>query len=585
MERRYLLAIFLCFLVLYAYNTFLAPPPPKPASTTAPPSEGGAATTPTPTGQTPSQSTTAASPTPVSVPEPAPATVTGDTTERQLVIETRTVEVVVTNRGARVLHWRLKDYRDDQGKPVDLVPSSVPPDQLAPFALRLDDAALTSRVNEALFRATGDAKGRVDATSKPATVAFDYHDAVGLRVHKELRFEPANYVMTFSASVVNGSTTLNPTIVWGPGLGDIGALSAGGSFFTGNAIQPPEAIFRRGGREERVAQGSLASQPNPEAKFQFAGIDDHYFIAAAIDPGQARLEYRPVDLPVAGAQRPFVWYGIRVAGQPRNVRFYVGPKQFDTLRTVDPELVRAINFGYLAFLVIPLLGGLKWLHAFLGNYGTAVIALTILINLLMYPFRHWSIVSMRKMQAVQPLVKAIQDRYADLKMTDPAKQKMNTEIMNLYREKGVNPATGCIPTLLTFPVLFAFYSLLSQSIELRGADFGLWIHDLSQHDPYYVTPILMGVTMLWQQWMMPATADPSQRQMMMVMPFVMTGMFLRLPSGLAIYYLVSNLFQIGQQYITNWLIGPPPVQAPRPPAERRLKSAGTRRPAGAEKRS
>jgi YidC/Oxa1 family membrane protein insertase len=192
---------------------------------------------------------------------------------------------------------------------------------------------------------------------------------------------------------------------------------------------------------------------------------------------------------------------------------------------------------------------------------------------------------MRKMQEVQPLVKAIQDRYADLKMTDPAKQKMNTEVMNLYREKGVNPAAGCIPMLLTLPVLWAFYSLLSQSIELRGANFGLWIHDLSQHDPYYVTPILMGATMLWQQWMTPSTGDPTQRQMMLVMPFVFTGMFLRLPSGLAIYYLVSNVFQIGQQYFTNWLIGPPPVQAPRPPAERRLKSAGTGRTAGAEKRS
>ena len=581
MERRFLIAIFLCFIVLYTYNTFFAPPPPKPpASGTKPPATASPPST--QAEATPSTAEPVAPPAPAG---PAVATVVGETGERQLVVETQTVEVVFTNRGARVLHWRLKDYRDDNGNPVDLVPSSVPADQLSPFAVRLDDPMLTTRVNEAVFRVTGDAGGRVDARTKPATVAFEYQDASGLQARKEFRFDPANYVVTVSASVTNGEQALNPTIVWGPGLGDIGAVAAGGSIFTGNAIQPPEAIFQRGAKEERVARANLAAQPNPEAQFRFAGIDDHYFIATVVNPGQARLEYRAADLPAGGAQRPFVWFGIRVAGQQRNVRFYVGPKQFDMLQSVDAQLVRAINFGIFSWLVIPLLSALKWLHAYIGNYGASIIALTVLINVVMFPLRHKTVVSMRRMQEVQPLVKAIQDRYADLKMTDPAKQKMNTEVMNLYREKGVNPAAGCIPMLLTLPVLWAFYSLLSQSIELRGADFGGWIHDLSQHDPYYVTPILMGATMLWQQWMTPSTGDPTQKQMMMVMPFVFTGMFLRLPSGLAIYYLVSNVFQIGQQYFTNWLIGPPPVQAPRPPAERRLKSAGTGRTAGAEKRS
>jgi YidC/Oxa1 family membrane protein insertase len=193
---------------------------------------------------------------------------------------------------------------------------------------------------------------------------------------------------------------------------------------------------------------------------------------------------------------------------------------------------------------------------------------------------------MRKMQLIQPQVKAIQERYAHLKMTDPARQKMNTEVMNLYREKGVNPAAGCVPMLLTFPVLFAFYSLLSQAIELRGAEFGFWIHDLSQKDPYYVTPLLMGATMFWQQWLAPTSADPVQQRMMLIMPVVFTALFLGFPSGLAIYYLVSNLFQISQQYFTNRKLGPPPgVPPPRPPAERRVKKVGAGRTAGAEGRS
>jgi YidC/Oxa1 family membrane protein insertase len=192
----------------------------------------------------------------------------------------------------------------------------------------------------------------------------------------------------------------------------------------------------------------------------------------------------------------------------------------------------------------------------------------------MFPLRHKSFVSMRKMQEIQPQVKQIQDRYAKLKMSDPARQKMNTELMDLYRSKGVNPASGCLPMLLTFPVLLAFYGLLSESIELRGAPFILWIKDLSVMDPYYVTPILMGVSQLAQQRMAPAAADPAQQKMMMIMPVVFTFLFITYPSGLALYWLASNVLLIGQQMLTNHLIGPPNIRVPRPPAERRLKKVG-----------
>jgi YidC/Oxa1 family membrane protein insertase len=192
---------------------------------------------------------------------------------------------------------------------------------------------------------------------------------------------------------------------------------------------------------------------------------------------------------------------------------------------------------------------------------------------------------MRKMQVLQPKMKAIQDRYAGLKVTDPERQKMNSEIMGLYKQEGVNPASGCVPMLLTLPVLFAFYSLLSQAIELRGAHFGLWITDLSERDPYYVTPVLMALTMFWQQRVTPSTADPAQQRVMMVMPLMFGVMFLAAPSGLVLYWFVGNLFAIGQQYFTNWWIGPPTPALARPPAERRIKSAGTGRTAGAENKN
>jgi len=239
----------------------------------------------------------------------------------------------------------------------------------------------------------------------------------------------------------------------------------------------------------------------------------------------------------------------------------------------------------VGWLAVPLLGAMKWIHGYVGNYGWSIILLTVLINVLIFPLRHKSVVSMRRMQALQPQLKAIQDRYATLKVTDPARQKMNTEVMNLYREKGVNPASGCIPILMTLPVLLAFYALLGQAIELRGAEFGWWVKDLSRPDPYYVIPILVVVTMVWQQKLTPAAMDPTQQKMMMFMPIMFGFIFLTTAAGTVLYWFVSNLWAIGQQYFTNWLIGPPVVPTVRPAAEKRLKNAGAGRTAGAEKHS
>src|SRR4029078_12776549 len=176
-------------------------------------------------------------------------------------------------------------------------------------------------------------------------------------------------------------------------------------------------------------------------------------------------------------------------------------------------------------------------------------------------------------------------RSAHVNSTARARQKMSPELMNLYRQEGVNPASGCVPMLLTLPVLFAFYSLLSQAIELRGAPFGFWISDLSERDPYYITPVLMAMTMFWQQRVTPSTADPAQQRVMMMMPLMFGVMFLAASRGLGLYWLEGNLFAIGQQYFTNWWIGPPTTAPARPPAERRLKSAGAGRPAGAENKN
>jgi YidC/Oxa1 family membrane protein insertase len=581
MERRVLIAVFLSFLVLYGYQALFVPPPAPPTQTAAPPGANP---------QAPGTATAPVAPPAAAAPPvadaPAAAVVVGDASEREIVVDTSTVEATLTNRGARILHWRLKNHRDSNGEPVDLVPSALPPDQPTPFSLRVEDEAITRQLNSAVYRVTGDAASRLDARTSEGTLVFEFEDAAGLRARKEFRFDPANFLVTFSATVEKNGQALNPAVDWGPGLGDLGAQTGGGSFFTGNYVQPPQGIYHRDGDVERLALDAVAEQPAHEGVFRFAGVDDHYFLAAALNPGQARIEYRAA--PLAGAadvQRLLLAQTIRFPQAPQNVRFFYGPKQLDLLKSVDPELVYTINFGIFDFLAVPLLGALQWIYGFVGNYGWSIVLLTILINIAIAPLRHKSVVSMRKMQAVQPQMKAIQDRYAGLKATDPAKQKMNTEIMNLYREKGVNPASGCVPMLLQFPVLLAFYSMLSQSIELRGADFTLWITDLSQPDPYYVIPVLMAVTMFWQTKITPSTADPAQQRVMMLMPLMFTVFFLWAPSGLVIYWFVSNLWAIGQQYFTNWMIGPATVSTVRPAAERRLKNVGTGRTTDAEKKS
>jgi YidC/Oxa1 family membrane protein insertase len=595
MERRVLVAVFLSFLVLYGYQTFILPPSPPPEAqvqSAAPDATSGA-----PTGVTPEPAATPTAPAQAaavaeSVPfgEPAsaaPATVViGDEVEREIVVDTATVEATLSNRGGRILHWRLKTYQDSLGEPVDLVPSDLPPGSPTPFALRVDDDGITARLNSALYQVAGDSLGRVDAQAGEASVIFEFEDTSGLRARKEFRFDPENYLIAFSATVENDGVALNPTVLWGPGLEDSGAQSGGGSFFTGNYVQPPQGIYHLDGSVERLTGGDLEEQQVHQGPFRFVGIDDHYFISAALNPGQVRVEFQPT--PIEGpeeTQRVLVSQSFTFPESPTNVQFFYGPKQLDLLRSVDAELVRAINFGIFGWLAVPLLGALQWIYGFAGNYGWSIVLLTLLINVVISPLRHKSVVSMRKMQVVQPQMKAIQERYAGLKKTDPARQKMNTEIMALYKEKGVNPAGGCLPMLLQFPVLLAFYSMLGQSIELRGADFGFWIHDLSQPDPYYIIPVLMAGTMFWQTKITPSTADPAQQKIMMFMPLMFTFFFLQAPSGLVVYWFVSNLWAIGQQYFTLWMIGPVVVPAVRPPAERRLKNAGAGRTTKAEKQS
>jgi YidC/Oxa1 family membrane protein insertase len=585
MEKRVLAAVFLSFLVLYLYQALIPQPKPKAAAAR---SAASAAPATTAGNRTVAETSPAASPPadrPVTPPNAseaesavAPDAVMGEPAERTITVDTGTVSAVFTNKGAQILNWRLKQYIDELGRPVDLVPAGLSPGTPRPFALRAEDRAITARLNGGLYRATArgaplPASVRITA---PTDLVFEFQDSGGLRVRKTFRIEPQGFVLQYSSEVFNGSQPLNPVVQWGPGLGDSVHVAGQKSSF-GSYVQRPQPILMKDGKVERIP---VAEQhPSHQGTFPFAGIDDHYFIAMAVEPGLARVQYATALGPVPGQpelQRDLVSWEVLFAQSPRGAKFFYGPKDFDVLASVDRPLVKAIHFGIWDFLAVPLLRALKWIDAYVGNYGWSIIILTILINIVIFPLRHKSVVSMRRMQELQPQIKAIQDRYAKLKATDPERQKMNTELMALYREKGVNPASGCVPMLLTMPVLFAFYSLLSVAIEMRGAPFALWIKDLSAHDPYYITPLIMGATMFWQQRMTPV-ADPAQARVMMLTPIMFLFFFLWAPSGLVIYWTVSNLLGIAQQYATTRIIGAPVVKQVRPPAERRLKSAGAGR--------
>jgi YidC/Oxa1 family membrane protein insertase len=566
MERRVLFAVFLSFLVLMAYQTFVVKPRTKaPASRPAAGAPGASMAPDAAVEAAPRVEDTPAT--------PASAVMVGDTTERDVVVDTDTVTAVFGNRGGVLKSWRLKRYFDSKGAPIDMLPSAIRDASQKPFSLTLDDAALTQRANAALFKAS---TGELSLGNNAGSLSFEYRDATGLEIRKTFEVQSGGqaYVLTVTAAVTVNGQPLRASVNGGAGFGDFERGVKPSGFLATSTYQAPQAIFQEGAATpSRVHVATAGAQPVHEGVFQYAGVDDHYFLAALL-PGdkRARVEYRGLTVPSAAGPRDLVEYRVKVSGDGP-MKFYYGPKEFDVLQSVNPELVRSIHFGIFGFLATPLLKALKWVDSYVGNYGWSIILLTVVINLIMFPLRHKSAVSMRKMQQIQPQVKAIQDRYAKLKVTDPARQKMNTEMMNLYREKGVNPASGCVPMLLTFPVLFAFYALLSVAIELRGAPWMGWITDLSTYDPLFITPVLMGASQFWQTRMMPATGDPAQQKMMMFMPLIFLVFFLWAPSGLVIYWLVSNLWTIGQQYLTNRMLGGPPAAGSRP-SDRRPKKLG-----------
>jgi YidC/Oxa1 family membrane protein insertase len=489
----------------------------------------------------------------------------GAAAESEVTISTPLQEIRITNRGGRIAAWKLKKYLDDKGKPLDLVSDAGRKLDHLPLQFLLEDLEATRRLKQALYHVE---RADRDFEGKPVTeITLSYSDGAGLMATKMLRIDPASYLAELSVAAAVGGKAVTPTLVWGAGFGPHTGLDNGR--FSDN----PYAVMNLEGRVVPIPQAKV----KPEAPVMeggpitWAGLEDHYFAAIVLPqpqsaPGQVRVEL--LRLVEEGREQLFLSFALGVPGAS-HYHLFVGPKDYDLLKSLNLGLEKLLDFGWFGVIALPLFYALKFIEHYVGNFGWAIVLLTILIRLVFFPLMHRSQVQMRKVQEkmkrVQPKVKALRERYHRLERKEAEKgnvrgrhqvrQRMNEEMMELYKEEGINPLgslSGCLPLLLQLPILYAFYAILTISIELRRSRFLLWITDLSQKDPYYVTPIIMGATMLVQQLMTSSSIpDPAQRRMMLIMPIMFTYFFINLPSGLVLYWLTSNLLGIAQQYFIN----------------------------------
>jgi YidC/Oxa1 family membrane protein insertase len=541
-ERRALLAAVLSLLVIVAW-AYLYKPKPQPAPPMPTPQ---VSTSPPPVVSAAAPST------------PATSLVKAATQEKTFVVENGLYRVEFSNRGAVVRSWQLKKYRDDAKPPrtLDLVHRDAAQQTGGwPFSLLLDDPQLEKAANSALFVATPESA----SLAAPAQIEFEWSDG-HLAVWKRLKFDRDSYIVGLESSVTLDGTPLAHGVAWRGGFGDA------------TVYQPAERMqvfTSTGGKLLSLPHKKLALPREPAQRRQagtadYTGIEDPYFAAAFLPrtgtPGglavwQWKLERevvqegKPAKEPVAEMAA-----GLPAAG-PTSLRVYVGPKDLDELKRVTPPLSDLIQFGYLEFIAAPLFYLLEWIHRYVPNYGWAIILMTVLINMVLFPLKMKSWRSMQKMQKVAPEVKAIQERYKKYSMRDPRKAEMNKEVMAVYQREGINPMGGCLPMVLQMPIWFGLYRMLGVTIELRHAPWLGWIRDLSARDQYYILPVLMAVTMYAMQKMTPTTAvtDPAQQRMMTMMPLMMGGMFVVFPvsSGLVLYILSSNLVGMAQQWYLN----------------------------------
>jgi len=531
-NRRAILAVALSIAVLLIWNWFFAPVQQAPQ-----------VQQPTQTTQAPAQATNAA-------PAQSPASVTGaartpfsftPTEGKQVVVETPLYKGVLNTTGGVLEHFVLKKYTESiaaDSPNIDL----IPPQALvrAPLGISWNMQPAWSNGEWGFtgddLSLQGSEEGTLTFTGKLGSVTFI----------RTLTFAANRYEIHENIQVIN-NTAAQVAGNLDFSLASVG-LSAKDDRYNQNKVA---SLSAKGLDEESDADDLKTGITLPAGNtLQWAGIENNYFILAMVptsgDMGlKAQLDNDIYRLLVG--QNLIIEPG---ASQTLTCTYYLGPKENSMMADAPNELKRSIHYGWFDIIAKPLIVGLNFLYNYVGNYGVAIIILTILIKLLFWPLSQKSYKSMDQMKKIQPMMAKVREQYKD------DRDQMNKEVMRLYKTYKVNPAGGCLPMLLQIPVFFALYQALLGAIELRHAPFIthlpftdlVWLADLSAKDPFYITPIIMGATMFLQQKMTPTAGDPTQAKIMLFMPIVFTFIFLNFPSGLVVYWMVNNILSIAQQW-------------------------------------
>lgn len=465
-------------------------------------------------------------------------------TEEEIVVSTSLYTARWTNKGGVLLSWKLHHHKNEKNEALELVPAAAEASGVQPLALL--EASDPSRatieelrstpLNTALYAATGGNLTLKDG--EKGVLRFQYADGRGLEAEKTFTFTGGRYDVGAAVTVRRGGRPADVRIVWGPGCGNPSEAELKQRFGAGAG-----ASFLAGTKVYRVEEKKYKPESSVFNFLAWSAYDDNYFATIFLPEtasGSASF------LRFENGKTPFFFLA---ASAPRTI--FIGPKEMGVLTALGSETKRVIRYGMFGFITEILFVSLRAIHKVVPNWGFAIIVLTILIKILFFPLTYSSSKSMARMADLQPKIKALRAKYKKAKTDIEQRRQMNEEMMKLYKEHGVNPAGGCLPMLIQLPIFWGFFRMLTVAIELRHSPWILWIKDLSVHDPTYVTPILMGVTQFISQKMTPTSADPAQARMMLIMPVVMTLFFLNFQSGLVLYWLTSNVLQIGQQALMN----------------------------------
>jgi YidC/Oxa1 family membrane protein insertase len=490
--------------------------------------------------------------------------------ENSVVVESPLYRVEIWNRGGVVRSWQLRKYTNDSQPPqaLDLVHTDTARQEDAwPFSVTLSDPQLEAAANSGFYEINAGSAAASGVLEAPVELDMVWSDG-HLEVTKRLKFGD-DYIVEADVTVTKDGQPLPAGLAWRGGFGDP-AIHGYRRGATGVQV-----FYSQATKLSTLAVKSLGQPKQPDVRatlsgpYDFVGIEDQFFAAAFLSPENSGGGITP-DLTLTHWSTSLdVQQGDKVATQqtgeiaagttgtaPLSVRIYVGPKSIDTLKAVRPPLNDILNFGWFTVISEPLFYALRWVHGYVPDWGWAIVVLTIIINMLLYPLAAKQMRSAQKMQKVGPEIKAIQEKYKKYGMRDPRKQKMNEETMALYSREGINPLGGCWPMLVQFPLWFAFYRMLAGTIDLRHAPWMLWhfalLHDLAAPDPHYILPALYGVTAYLMQKMTPTPqVDPAQQRMMALMPVMFSVFFIFYPSGLALYIVTSNLVRMAQQWYLN----------------------------------